>query len=221
MDVGERLTRDVLAGLLDQHPEQVAQLPPAVEFDPLREQVREFLDAVADAKIPADLADAAQKLGGLDGPGGHPVAQRAWEKMDALLEKLEPGQVGQAGQGGMRFAPAVMRAMGGTLAQIMQAMNGRGQGGGGGSGSGLFGEDVGLYGPDMQLAGQQQTGPGDEQTGATAAATPAASGDGDDPALTRTDATTTVRLQRDARFPLRYRDLVGDYFRAVAETEQP
>ena len=29
-----------------------------------------------------------------------------------------------------------------------------------------------------------------------------------------------VRLQPDARFPLRYRDLVGEYFRAVAESQK-
>ncbi|HXR08409.1 MAG TPA: hypothetical protein VN765_13815 [Candidatus Acidoferrum sp.] len=29
-----------------------------------------------------------------------------------------------------------------------------------------------------------------------------------------------VRLQPDAKFPLRYRDLVGEYFRAVAESQK-
>ena len=29
----------------------------------------------------------------------------------------------------------------------------------------------------------------------------------------------SVRLQPDAKFPLRYRDLVGEYFRAIAESQ--
>jgi hypothetical protein len=29
-----------------------------------------------------------------------------------------------------------------------------------------------------------------------------------------------VRLQTDAKFPLRYRDIVGEYFRVIAESEK-
>ena len=34
------------------------------------------------------------------------------------------------------------------------------------------------------------------------------------------EAAGRVRLQPDAKFPLRYRDMVGEYFRAIAESEE-
>jgi hypothetical protein len=75
-----------------------------------------------------------------------------------------------------------------------------------------------LYGPNADLAGAQG-GEGDlppraarDQTGRAAAAGAA------DPHLAPPDTSARVRLQRDAKFPLRYRHLVGEYFRAIAES---
>jgi hypothetical protein len=40
------------------------------------------------------------------------------------------------------------------------------------------------------------------------------------PGLAQPEAPGRVRLLPDAKFPLRYRDLVGEYFRAVAESQK-
>jgi len=45
------------------------------------------------------------------------------------------------------------------------------------------------------------------------------SGEAHDPALKETAIAGRVRLQPDAKFPLRYRELVGEYFRVIAESE--
>jgi hypothetical protein len=42
-------------------------------------------------------------------------------------------------------------------------------------------------------------------------------GDARDPAFAPSEGPGRVRLQPDAKFPLRYRELVGEYFRAIAE----
>ena len=41
-----------------------------------------------------------------------------------------------------------------------------------------------------------------------------------DPGLAPPEAPGRVRLLPEAKFPLRYRDLVGEYFRAVAESQK-
>ena len=119
-----------------------------------------------------------------------------------------------------RFQPKISKRAGSSLQQILSAMGSNG-GGQGGSGYGLYGEDTALYGPNMELAGEQaggrrdregSQGSGRSQTVATMA------GDSADPALPPPGAPGRVRLQPDAKFPLKYRDIVGEYFRSIAET---
>jgi hypothetical protein len=69
----------------------------------------------------------------------------------------------------------------------------------------------------MELAGEQSGGRGETGQVATRRAE-RVTGEARDPGLKQTDATGRVRLQPDAKFPLRYRDLVGEYFRAIAES---
>ena len=102
--------------------------------------------------------------------------------------------------------------------QILAAL-GVGQGQGGRDGYGLFNEDVAVYGPNVQLAGEQAGGRGETRADA-ARHDQQVAGDARDAGLAQPEGPGRVRLLPDAKFPLRYRDLVGEYFRAVAESQK-
>jgi len=215
----EREIHDGLEELLEELPDLVAQLPPEEAYDLLRESVRAFIKGVREAKIAEDLEAAGKKFAALDGPGGYPPARDAKEKMEKFISEVEAGALVGMGKMCLKFHPVLGAAMANALGQILAAMGmGPGQGGSGTDGVGLFGGDAALYGPHAELARSQGGGGGPatrEGRGPEARAT----GDGADPHLAAPGAPPRVRLQRDAKFPLRYRDLVGDYFRAVAESQ--
>jgi hypothetical protein len=115
------------------------------------------------------------------------------------------------------FQPKLAKpGLGNTLQQIMTALN-VGNGQGGRDGYGLFNEDVALYGPNVQLAGEPAGGSGDT-TGDQGRNSATVAGGAPDADLPPNLAPGHVRLQPDAKFPLRYRDLVGEYFRVMAES---
>jgi hypothetical protein len=123
------------------------------------------------------------------------------------------------GQACLVFQPSLKNALGNSLKQILSALRGSGSGQGGGSGFGLYGENVGLYGPDMELAGRQTEGSGeDRRGGAVERKSEDATGDASDAQVPRAPLSG-VRIERNVKFPLRYRNLVGEYFRVVAESQ--
>jgi acetyl esterase/lipase len=215
----QRRVQEGLHTLLAQLPELLAKVPADADYDPLRRDVNAFLKAVADAKIEEDLGHAAGALDAPDTMTGHALAQRAAEKMDRLIARCNelPGEAQQCLTA--RFQPKLSKpGLGNSLQQILAAM-GVGTGETGRDGYGLFNEDVALYGPNVELAGEQAGRRGD--TGSSGGQHVASvAGDARDPGLQQPDARGRVRLQPDAKFPLRYRDLVGEYFRVIAESEK-
>lgn len=210
--------REELRTLLDSLPEMVEKLPADTQFDPLRQDVNDFLKAVNEAKIEEDISLSAKSLTETDAMTGHALAQLAADKMEKLIAKCRSLE-GQ-GQQCLRFRPSVSQSMGNSLQQILAAMGaGVAQGQGGRDGYGMFNDQVALYGPNVQLAGQQAGGRAESASGRTSSAS-RVPGDADDPALEKTAAPGRVRLQPDARFPLQYREIVGEYFKAIAETEE-
>ena len=108
--------------------------------------------------------------------------------------------------------------VGNSVQQILAALN-SGNGQGGRDGYALFNEEMALYGPNVELAGEQSGDRRENDSGGGRGRQVARlSSDAQDPALARPEATGRVRLQPDGKFPLRYRELVGEYFRAVGET---
>lgn len=205
-----------LRALVQSLPELLGRLPAEDLFEPLRGDVNAFLKAVADAKIEPLLGDACRALSEPDLPSAQALARLAADEMDRLIGKSQglPGQAQQC----LRFKPSLQQAMGNTLAQILAAL-GSGSGGDGQNGYAWFNNNVGLYGPNMELAGRQ--GGSRREAGRSGAAGQARlSGGSDEPGVAPAGSAVRVRLQPDARFPLRYRDLVGDYFRAIAESEE-
>ena len=203
--------------LLGQMPELLQQVPADPQFDPLRADVNGFLKAVADAQIENYLAGAISLLEEPDALAGHQLAQRAAEEMDKLIGRCN----GMNDQGEQdltaHFQPKLSKpGLGNTLRQILAALN-TGNGQGGRDGYGLFNEDVALYGPNIELAGEQAGG-GGAAGGAAGAPAATLAGAAPDAGLPPTDTRGRVRLQPDATFPLRYRDLVGEYFRVMAES---
>ena len=140
--------------------------------------------------------------------------------MRELIKQMQSGE-GQAGEGRLVFAPVRGQGLSRSIEQILDAMLGGGMDGDGTGGFGVYGRDVGLYGPDMQLARQPlNDGRGPTRVGVSATGTGEAAGDATDPDLPRPTGAPRVRLQRNVKFPLRYRRLVGEYFRTVAESQQ-
>jgi hypothetical protein len=215
----ERRIGEALHEMLGQLPDLLAKVPADAEFDPMRQDVNQFLKAVADAKIEEDLANAAKTLDEPDTMAGHMLAQMAAEKMDKLIGKCNG--MPQQGQQCLtaHFQPKLTKpGLGNTLAQIMAALN-EGNGQGGRDGYALFNEDVALYGPNMELAGEQAGNRGDT-SGRAAQAAQTVAGGAPDAGLPQHETPGHVRLQPDAKFPLRYRELVGEYFRVMAESQK-
>jgi hypothetical protein len=211
---------EALHDLLGAMPELLAKVPADAQYDPLRHDAGQFLQAVADAKIEEALNSAAKTLDEPDPTTGHALAQQAAEAMDKLIGRCS----GLPQQGHecltAHFQPKLCKpGMGQTLQQIRSAMNAGsgGKGQNGQDGYALFNEDVALYGPNAELAGEQAGGSGDPgHSNAQSDATLA--GSASDPGLPPNEAQGRVRLQPDAKFPLRYRELVGEYFRVMAES---
>jgi hypothetical protein len=213
----QRRIQEGLHALLGALPDLLAKLPDEPQFAPLRGDVQKFIDAIAEAKIEEDLTQNEKNLSAQDGKAGYTLAQQAAEKMDRLISKcngLQPN-----GKMCLRFKPSVQKALGDTLEQILAAMGAnKGNGQGGKDGYGMFNDDVALYGPNVELAGEQAGGRGETGQAAVRRAERVAS-DSKDSGLTQVTVPGRVRLQPDAKFPLRYRDLVGEYFRVIAESE--
>lgn len=216
----EQLIHDALRQMLAELPELLGQVPNEPDYDTLRKDVQSFLQAVAEAKIEQDLADAFGALTQPDTITGHGLAQRAAENMATLVGKCD-GMTGEAQQClTARFQPKLLKpGLGNTLSQILAAL-GVGQGQEGRDGYSLFNEAVGLYGPNVELAGEQAGGRGKTAGAGQTGRAEQLAGDATDAAGPPPPGPGHVRLQTDAKFPLRYRDIVGEYFRVIAESEK-
>jgi hypothetical protein len=210
---------EALRSLLTQLPGWLARVPEEPDYAPLRQDVNDFLKAIAEAKIEQDLRDAVKALAEPDTMTGQAFAQQASEKMARLIGKCSG--MPKKGQQCLtaHFAPKLTQpGLGESVQQILSAMN-SGNGQGGRDGYSLFNDDVALYGPNVELAGEQAGGRRDDEIGQGRGRQMArVTGDSRDPALAPPEAPGRVRLQPDAKFPLRYRELVGEYFRSIAET---
>jgi hypothetical protein len=221
----ERTIRGGLDGIVAELPGLLDALPKDAEYDDLRGTADAFLAAVNAAGIADDLAAAAGAFADLDGKLACPKAESALEKMEKLVKKCSPSGMGTPDFRPV-FQPALADAMSSSVDQILAAMGigAAGSGYGGSDGYSLFADDVALYGPHAEMSGG---------AGELGGEGPAAAGDGAgeartdfrrdatdarDPALDGAGARPRVGLERDARFPLRYRTLVGEYFRVIAET---
>jgi len=214
----QRRIQEALHALLAQLPELLARVPTDAEYDPLRRDVNEFIQAVADAQIENDQQSAADALDVPNTMTGYALAQLAADKMDRLIGRCS-GLPQQGEQCLARFWPKLTKSgVGSSVQQILAAM-GTNNGQGAGDGYALFNEDVGLYGPNVELAGEPAGGRGDIGSSAGRNVESVAGGAGDS-GLPQSEISGRVRLQPEAKFPLRYRDLVGEYFRVVAESEQ-
>ena len=215
----QQLVQKGLGNLMSGLEESLGELPADPAYDDLRKDVKNFTKAVADEKIPDYLTLASTFLGSMDAVNGHNAADSAATRMDKLIAKCnsmgkKPGQC-------MHFQPKIQQAIPGTLQQILSAMRGQtGSGEHGQSGYSLFNNDVGIYGPQMELAGEQAGAKrgGDNGSGSGRAGE-RLTANANDPSLPPPRAPGRVRLQTDAKFPLRYRELVGEYFRAIAESQ--
>ena len=218
----QRQIRDGLTRLMEEIPELVEKLPKDKEYDDFRESIEEFLQKVRDAEIQEDLDEATDRFAELKGDEGYPPAKSAGEKMAKIIEEMRADGSMQPARGNIPgrlvFKPVRVKGMGASISQILNAMMGGGFGGNGMGDMGMYGESLGLYGPDMELARNPLEDAGPPQGGVSAPEPGTSATDGTDPGLPRPKSPGRVRLQRNARFPLRYRVLVGDYLRAVAES---
>jgi len=213
----QRRVKEGLESFVEKLPELLAQIPDEEAYDKLKKTAEEFLQKISRARIADDLAAATEKLGALDGPGGYPPAQSAALKMMALLKELGDSGMQGIGENCLCFQPGFGQNLGNTLSQILSALQGGGMGGSGSGYYGMIGEGVGLYGPDIQLAGTQTGRLGASQGGTAAPEREEARSTVPERELPKSKPTP-VGLERNVKFPLRYRNLVGDYFRAVADS---
>jgi hypothetical protein len=209
--------RDRLNDWLEEVAEAANELPDTAEFNPLRQQATAFCEAVRQRQIPEELSNADSSFAAMDGSNAYSFAMSAHEKMQSLIAQIEsiPG----TGQECLQFQPTVAAALGNTLDQIMAAL-GSGTGSGSANGYGLFGEGVSLYGQGFDLPEPAEgRGERDALAGEHRESDDAAASNAEDPALPADTRPARVSIQENVPFPLSYRELVGEYFRAVAEDE--
>ncbi|HWQ93075.1 MAG TPA: hypothetical protein VN673_15480 [Clostridia bacterium] len=209
--------REGLRKLLDSLPALLEQLPDEPDYNAFRKQVENFIVAVEKAGIESDMQHGSSLFAKPNGKEAFAAAQTAAQKMDALIARCN--QMGDQGVMCLKFQPAIQNAMGSTLQQILGALGAAsGSGEGGQDGYGLYNDDVALYGPHAELAGQQSARQRDTLAG-TQPHAESIHGSGQDRTLREAPSPARVRLRTDARFPMRYRDIVGEYFKSIAESE--
>jgi len=202
--------QDWLAAL----PLLIAALPDTGAYVKLRDDANELLTAAQNLEVEKEFQSAVEKLNGLNPKDAYPPATAAAEKLAQLIAAAE--KLPEDGRNALQEDQGLQKGLGKTLDQILEAM---GLADGPRDGYSLFDEDRALYGPNVELAGDQM-GRGEAESdgkGAGRAQLPGATGE---PNVKRTEVTARVRLQPDAKFPLRYRELVGEYFKQVAESEE-
>ena len=212
----QRRVQEGLHAMLGSLPELLANIPNEPQYEPLRADVNNFIKAVADAKLEEDLNQNQRNLAALDGKSSYALAQQLAEKMDRLIAHC--AGLPQKGKMCLTFKPSVSQALGNTLEQILAAMGAGGDGQGTQGGYALFNDDIALYGPNVELTGEQAGGRGEIGQASNRRAE-RVTGEAHDPALKQAAVPLRVRLQPDAKFPLRYRELVGEYFKVIAESE--
>lgn len=213
--------RDAVEQIMADIDRLAGELPSDAEFDELRQSVAEFIAKFQELKIQDDLDEAAARLAEADGPKGYLAAKSAAEKMSELVKNMEGEGMSQMGERALRlrFQPMLAKSLGSSLAQIMAAMRARNAGMTGQGGYGLYGREMGLVGADMERGETALNNPPvDWQRDPSAAGQDEASRAPGDEGPQVGAGEGRVRLLRDAKFPLRYRTLVGEYFRAVAES---
>ncbi len=211
--------RDRLNEWMVEVDEAADDLPDDPAFNSMRQQAQAFIQAVQELQIPETLTIANGAFADSDGPNAYNHALVAHELMDSLITRSQ-GMQGEGSQC-LNFNPALQESLGNSLDQIMAALNNDGSGSSGSAnGYGLFGESVNLYGPGIELPEPPESGGmADALAAETSGSTDAAVGSADDPQIPTDTRPTRVSIQEDVPFPLSYRDLVGEYFRVVAEDE--
>ncbi len=217
MEIGanENHVRRELAGLIGQLFDLIEELPRDRAFNPLRNSVRRFCYEVEGLEIISDLDRAASGFSELDGPGAYPLAVSALEKMQQLISKCD--SLGREGQQAFQFQPSVSSKLGNTMQQILSVMSGY-YGQGASNGYSMISENAALYGPDAAFARSGNSGPGkDTSANKSSNSYSVMDTSADDPELETPDSPGRVKLMKDMKFPIRYRKLIGDYFRKVSE----
>jgi hypothetical protein len=187
--------------------ESLENLPEIDALMPLKRSVDDFLYRAGWLPIEKNLTAAGTLFSDLDGPAGYEKAVAALHDMESLIAKCEG--IDSAGRKGLK----AMSLWGRTAEQILGTLA-EGMLGHGSKGYSLFSETVSLYGPGMlpplegglghlpdagrldleQLLPDHRKEPKDRVSG-----------------------RGKIKIRTDIPFPLRYRELVGDYFRSVAE----
>jgi len=213
---GERGISDALDEFEREMPGLIDDLPEDKQYDELRQTARDFLEKLREARVGDDVAEAADEFNKLRGRFAYPPARDAATKMDELVEKMEPMQ-GQ-GRAALRFQPGVQ--LGRSLDQLLAQMLGQGQlGQEGEQGYSMAAQEYGLYGPDFEIPrggrgrDRARSGRRRDREHVTDAADPR------DRGLDLPEDPGHVRLVPNVRYPLRYRRLVGAYFRAIADAQ--
>ncbi|MFW6108278.1 MAG: hypothetical protein ACOC8D_00545 [bacterium] len=213
----ERRVHDAVSELEREMPGLIDDLPDDERYDELRQTAQGFLDQLKASRAGDDLAEASDEFGRLRGRFGYPPARDAARKMDELVQEVRPMQ-GQ-GRAALRFQPSLQAGQ--SLKQMLARMLGAGEFGRGSQGGyAMAPQEYGLYGPDFEMPhgggrgpDTARSGPGRDVEHITDASDPA------DPDLDLPEARGHVSLVPNVRYPLRYRRLVGDYFRAIADAQ--
>jgi len=187
------------------------QVPAGPDYDPLRADVSRFLQAVAGAGIEDDLANAANAL---DEPD--PMTAKPWRNAG--------GGNGQACRRCNGFPGQAQQCLTGAVStKTVQTRRGKFPA----ANPGRPGRraparaDATVTDCSMRMSrftGQMSNSPGEQRAAGRrrperGLAGPTACGEAPEAGLSPAEMPGRVRLQPDAKFPLRYRELVGEYFR--------
>lgn len=186
----------------------LANLPDDKALYALRRSVDNFLYQAGWLPIDEDLTTAARDFTSLDGPKGYEYAMIALKNMEKLLTSCQG--MTAAGQRGLQNLPLVGR----TAIQILDVIGG-GNMGFGHNGYSFFDKKIALYGPGS-LPPQKENPSSGGFAKHFAAEGDDALQPGKEPDTAETDSGK-INILKDIPFPLRYRELVGDYFRKVSE----
>ena len=185
------------------------------EYIPLHNRVVGFLTQANKLEIAYDLKEAGEHFSDMEGPEGYEKALRASKNMEQMLAQCSG--LSQAALAALASSTGLAGMLGDTLKQLMQgqgSMYAQGK-----NGYSMLAQQTALYGPGKpppaENADALQGNPGSDIPGEKR---PVLDKDAKDPELDGAPGSLKIKLDTDVNYPMRYRKLVGDYFKKIAET---
>ena len=211
----EQQINQTLNLLLNNIENHMNSLPLTREYKKLQNTVNQFRNSILNANILKLLEQASTAFTELQGALAYDLSVKALKAMKRFTSNCN--KFGQQGHQALCFQSLLQKNLGNTLDQILAAM-GSGLGAGDGRhGYSMIAEQVALYGPGAELI-QNNIGRNSLKTDKNRDKQTTVMSMPNKKHQKTNELFQSIEMMESVKFPDKYRDLIGDYFRKVSES---